>query len=83
MGLEGIVLKRRDSAYTPGKCWHWAKTKNPAHPAYSRVRDQLLVTRCLSAVFDGRRGSSSHLMANWLIGLQTCKPANYELYHCN
>jgi bifunctional non-homologous end joining protein LigD len=45
MGVEGIVSKRRDSAYTPGKCRHWVKTKNPAHPAYSRVRDQLLVTR--------------------------------------
>ena len=42
MGLEGIVSKRRDRAYTPGKCEHWMKTKNPAHPAYSRVRDQLL-----------------------------------------
>jgi bifunctional non-homologous end joining protein LigD len=37
MGLEGIVSKRRHSAYTPGKCRHWVKTKNPAHPAYSRV----------------------------------------------
>jgi hypothetical protein len=45
MGLEGIVSKRRDCAYTPGKCRHWVKTKNPAHPAYSRVMDQLLVTR--------------------------------------
>ena len=45
MGLEGIVSKRRDRAYAPGKCTHWVKTKNPAHPAYSRVRDQLLVAR--------------------------------------
>jgi ATP-dependent DNA ligase len=45
MGLEGIVSKRRDRAYTPGKCRHWVKTKNPTHPAYSRVRDQVLVTR--------------------------------------
>ena len=45
MGLEGIVSKRRDCAYAPGKCRHWVKTKNPTHPAYSRVRDQLLVTR--------------------------------------
>jgi ATP-dependent DNA ligase len=45
MGLEGIVSKRRDCAYAPGKCRHWVKTKNLAHPAYSRVRDQLLVTR--------------------------------------
>jgi bifunctional non-homologous end joining protein LigD len=45
MGLEGIVSKRRDSAYTPGKCTHWVKTQNPAHPAYSRVRDQFLGSR--------------------------------------
>src|SRR5215467_11957226 len=45
MGLEGIVSKRCDSAYASGECRHWVKTKNPAHPAYSRVRDQLLVTR--------------------------------------
>ena len=41
--LEGIVSKRRDCAYATGKCRHWVKTKNPAHPAYSRVRDQLLL----------------------------------------
>ena len=45
MGLEGIVSKRRDCAYAPGKCRRWVKTRNPAHPAYSRVRDQLLVAR--------------------------------------
>ena len=42
MGLEGIVSKRRDRAYAPGKCTHWVKTKNPAHPAYSRVREPAL-----------------------------------------
>jgi ATP-dependent DNA ligase len=45
MGLEGIVSKGRDCAYASGKCRHWVKTKNPAHPAYSRVMDQLLVTQ--------------------------------------
>jgi bifunctional non-homologous end joining protein LigD len=40
MGLEGIVSKRLDRAYSVGKCTHWIKVKNPAHPAYSRVRDQ-------------------------------------------
>ena len=30
MGLEGIVSKRRDCAYAPGKCRHWVKTKNRA-----------------------------------------------------
>jgi bifunctional non-homologous end joining protein LigD len=42
MGLEGIVSKRLDRAYGAGRCKHWLKTKNPAHPAYSRMRrDQL------------------------------------------
>jgi bifunctional non-homologous end joining protein LigD len=45
MGLEGIVSKRLDRAYGAGKCKHWVKVKNPAHPAYSRVRDALSVTR--------------------------------------
>ena len=49
MGLEGMVSKHRDRAYTPGKCRHWVKTKNPAHPPYGRVRDQLLVTRSRSS----------------------------------
>jgi bifunctional non-homologous end joining protein LigD len=39
MGLEGIVSKRLDRAYDAGKCAHWIKVKNPAHPAYSRVRE--------------------------------------------
>jgi bifunctional non-homologous end joining protein LigD len=43
MGLEGIVLTRLDCAYRGGKCKHWVKVKNPAHPAYNRVRDQLAI----------------------------------------
>jgi bifunctional non-homologous end joining protein LigD len=39
MGLEGIVSKRLDRAYGAGKCRHWLKVKNPAHPAYNRVKD--------------------------------------------
>jgi ABC-type uncharacterized transport system substrate-binding protein len=35
----GIMVKRRDSAYTPGKYRHWVKTKNPAHPACSLQRN--------------------------------------------
>jgi hypothetical protein len=42
MGLEGIVSKRLGRAYGAGKCAHWIKIKNPAHPAYNRVRDKLL-----------------------------------------
>jgi hypothetical protein len=41
-GVEGIVSKRLDRAYGVGRCKHWIKTKNPAHPAYSRVRDQFV-----------------------------------------
>jgi bifunctional non-homologous end joining protein LigD len=39
MGLEGIVSKHLDRAYGGGRCKHWVKVKNPAHPAYFRVRD--------------------------------------------
>jgi bifunctional non-homologous end joining protein LigD len=45
MGLEGIVSKRSDGAYGAGRCRHWLKVKNPAHPAYSRVRDALIHAR--------------------------------------
>jgi bifunctional non-homologous end joining protein LigD len=41
LGLEGIVSKRCDRPYSAGKCKHWIKVKNPKHPAYSRIRDQL------------------------------------------
>jgi bifunctional non-homologous end joining protein LigD len=50
MGLEGIVSKRLYRAYSAGKCAHWVKVKNPAHSAYSRVRElyQLLSRRAQS-----------------------------------
>jgi hypothetical protein len=41
MGMEGIVSKRLDRAYGAGQFRHCLKTKNPAHPAYSRVTDAL------------------------------------------
>jgi hypothetical protein len=44
MGLEGIVSKRLDRAYGAGRCKYWIKIKNPAHLAYSRVRDHLLAS---------------------------------------
>jgi len=45
MGLEGIVPKHRGRAYRGGKCKHWIKVKNRAHPGYSRVRDLHMATR--------------------------------------
>jgi len=45
IGLEGIVSKHRSRAYTGGRCKHWIKVKNRAHPAYSRVRDAHLAAR--------------------------------------
>jgi ATP-dependent DNA ligase len=39
MGLEGIVSKHRGRAYRGGRCNHWVKVKNRAHPAYSRLAD--------------------------------------------
>jgi bifunctional non-homologous end joining protein LigD len=36
MGLEGIVSKRKDSAYRSGRSPDWLKMKNPAAPAMKR-----------------------------------------------
>jgi bifunctional non-homologous end joining protein LigD len=38
-GLEGIVSKRRDRRYIPGRTREWIKIKNRKHPAMSRVMD--------------------------------------------
>ena len=40
-GLEGIVSKQINRAYSAGKCKHWLKVKNPSHPAYGRVRESI------------------------------------------
>jgi bifunctional non-homologous end joining protein LigD len=39
MGLEGLMSKRRDRPYQPGRSKHWVKIKNRTHPAMSRVMD--------------------------------------------
>jgi bifunctional non-homologous end joining protein LigD len=39
MGLEGLVSKRRDRPYQPGRSKHWVKIKNRSHPAMSRVME--------------------------------------------
>ena len=39
VGLEGIVSKRLDHSYCAGRCKHWIKVKNPAHPAYGADTD--------------------------------------------
>jgi bifunctional non-homologous end joining protein LigD len=36
LGLEGIVSKRRDSSYRPGRSRDWIKSKNPNAPAVKR-----------------------------------------------
>jgi bifunctional non-homologous end joining protein LigD len=41
MGLEGIVSKRRDSAYRPGPYKHWIKVKNSKSPAMKRAKEDL------------------------------------------
>jgi ATP-dependent DNA ligase len=43
MGLEGLVSKRRDRRYQPGRLKHWFKVKNRKHPAMERVMDVRLV----------------------------------------
>jgi ATP-dependent DNA ligase len=40
MGLEGMVSKHRERAYRAGRCDHWIKNKNKAHPAFARVKDK-------------------------------------------
>ena len=39
IGLEGLVSKRRDSAYRAGRSPHWVKVKNPASAAMTRAKD--------------------------------------------
>jgi bifunctional non-homologous end joining protein LigD len=45
MSLEGIVSRHLDRAYGGGRCKYWIKVKNPAHPAFFRVRDALIRAR--------------------------------------
>jgi bifunctional non-homologous end joining protein LigD len=40
MGLEGIVSKRKDSAYRSGRSPEWLKMKNPAAPAVKREAEE-------------------------------------------
>jgi ATP-dependent DNA ligase len=40
MGLEGIVSKRKDSAYRSGRSPDWLKMKNPAAPAVKREAEE-------------------------------------------
>ena len=41
IGLEGLVAKRRQSRYRSGPSKDWVKVKNPAAPAYTRVKDAI------------------------------------------
>src|SRR3979411_2138638 len=38
-GLEGLVSKRRDSVYRPGRSPSWVKVKNRQHPALNRAKE--------------------------------------------
>jgi hypothetical protein len=40
MGLEGIVSKRKDSAYRSGRSPGWLKMKNPASAAVTREAEE-------------------------------------------
>src|SRR2546425_6215409 len=40
MGLEGIVSKRKDSAYRSGRSPDWLKMKNPNAPAVTREAEE-------------------------------------------
>ena len=40
VGLEGIVLKRKDSRYRSGRSPDWLKMKNPACAAVKREEEE-------------------------------------------
>jgi bifunctional non-homologous end joining protein LigD len=40
LGLEGIVLKRKDSSYRSGRSPHWINSKNPQAPAVKREAEE-------------------------------------------
>jgi bifunctional non-homologous end joining protein LigD len=40
LGLEGIVSKRKDSAYRSGRSPDWLKMKNAAAPAVKREAEE-------------------------------------------
>ena len=40
LGLEGIVSKRKDSAYRSGRSPNWLKMKNAAAPAVKREAEE-------------------------------------------
>jgi bifunctional non-homologous end joining protein LigD len=40
LGLEGIVLKRKDSAYRSGRSPDWLKMKNSDAPAVKREEEE-------------------------------------------
>jgi len=40
LGLEGVVSKRKDSAYRSGRSPDWLKMKNPAAPAVKREAEE-------------------------------------------
>jgi len=54
MGLEGIVSKRKDSAYRSGRSRHWIKSKNPKHPAVKREAGRGVGTVKKAAAILGR-----------------------------
>jgi bifunctional non-homologous end joining protein LigD len=40
LGLEGVVSKRKDSAYRSGRSPDWLKMKNPNPPAVKREAEE-------------------------------------------
>lgn len=54
-GLEGLVSKRRDSAYRAGVSPNWIKVKNRNHPALQRVKE----------AFKPRATDCRHVTMSW------------------
>jgi hypothetical protein len=67
MGLEGIVSKRKDSAYRSGRSPDWLKMKNPACAAVTREAEEdwarWLVASASPFLFQGRRGAGPEGLA--------------------
>src|SRR5262245_4569228 len=55
MGLEGIVSKRKDSAYRSGRSLDWLKMKNAAAPAVKREAEEAW----------GKKSSPTHAASSW------------------
>ena len=78
LGLEGIVLKRKDSRYSSGRSPRWIKSKNPNAPAVKREAEEVVECQRLSVTTPKHRSNDSstareaskYRTCNWLVVYQ-------------